>query len=135
MNAKRTLLLLGAIAVLAGMAYVAWYPRSYYRYGGGRVWLENDPNAVWNGLLRAPVFQFRVPPFTRPGSWKPTLEQVRGALKGSDLSEDEIARIIRSCVSCDEQQNQKSEPDGAANGSQPIRSETNRTSSAAGSRR
>ena len=27
------------------------------------------------------------------------------------------------------------EPDGAANGSQPIRSETNRTSSAAGSRR
>ena len=28
-----------------------------------------------------------------------------------------------------------SEPDGAANGSQPIRSETNRTSSAAGSRR
>jgi hypothetical protein len=29
----------------------------------------------------------------------------------------------------------KAEPDGAANGSQPIRSETNRTSSAAGSRR
>jgi hypothetical protein len=29
----------------------------------------------------------------------------------------------------------KGEPDGAANGSQPIRSETNRTSSAAGSRR
>lgn len=29
----------------------------------------------------------------------------------------------------------KCEPDGAANGSQPIRSETNRTSSAAGSRR
>jgi hypothetical protein len=29
----------------------------------------------------------------------------------------------------------KSEPNGAANGSQPIRSETNRTSSAAGSRR
>ncbi|HTY88710.1 MAG TPA: hypothetical protein VMB80_14680 [Candidatus Acidoferrum sp.] len=30
---------------------------------------------------------------------------------------------------------EKSQPDGAANGSQPIRSETNRTSSAAGSRR
>src|SRR5947207_15139324 len=29
----------------------------------------------------------------------------------------------------------RAEPDGAANGSQPIRSETNRTSSAAGSRR
>ena len=29
----------------------------------------------------------------------------------------------------------KAEPDGAANGSQPIRSETNRTSSATGSRR
>jgi hypothetical protein len=29
----------------------------------------------------------------------------------------------------------KTEPDGPANGSQPIRSETNRTSSAAGSRR
>jgi hypothetical protein len=29
----------------------------------------------------------------------------------------------------------KVEPDGAANGSQPIRSETNRTSGAAGSRR
>ena len=29
----------------------------------------------------------------------------------------------------------KAEPDGPANGSQPIRSETNRTSSAAGSRR
>lgn len=29
----------------------------------------------------------------------------------------------------------KAEPDGAANGSQPIRSETNSTSSAAGSRR
>jgi hypothetical protein len=33
------------------------------------------------------------------------------------------------------QQESKGQQDGAANGSQPIRSETNRTSSAAGSRR
>ena len=33
------------------------------------------------------------------------------------------------------EEKKKGEPDGAANGSQPIRSETNRTSGAAGSRR
>src|SRR6266478_3761148 len=110
MNPKRILFLLAAITVLLGAAY-AWYPRPYYRYGGGRVWIENNPNAVWNGLLPAPVFQFRVPPFTYPRSWKHTVGQVREALRSSpNLSEDEIVRIIWSCVSCDDQQNQKSEP-------------------------
>jgi hypothetical protein len=97
--------------------------------------LEDNPNAVWNGLLRAPVVQFRVPPLKRPRSWKPTPEQVRSALKDSNLSEDEIASVIRACISCNEQQDKKSEPDGAANQSQPIRAGTNRTSAAAGSGR
>jgi len=105
---------------------------------GGRVWLEEHREACWNGLLRAPVFQFQVPPFTRARYWRPAPEQVREALKlesNLNLSEEEISRIIRCCVSCDEQQSRKSEPGGAANRSQPIRAETNRASAAAGSDR
>ena len=88
------------------------YPRPYYRYGGGRVWLEDNPEALWNGLLRPPVFQFKVPPFVRSGSWKPTPEQVREELRfqtNLNLGEKEISNILRSCVSCDEQRNRKSE--------------------------
>ena len=57
---------------------------------------------------------------------------------------DTIATCLRQCTSQDFGTNRTQwekwikeniEPDGAANGSQPIRSETNRTSSAAGSRR
>lgn len=48
-----------------------------------------------------------------------------------------IARLMDNSdrAATGESMRHKSEPDGAANGSQPIRSETNRTSSAAGSRR
>src|SRR5260221_12194408 len=140
MNAKRTMLLLGMIAgaAIAVALYVAFDPRPYYRYGNGRVWLENNPNAVWSGLLSSPVFQFRVPLFAGARNWKPTAEQVREALRPStnlQLSEEEISLIIRSCVSCEEPARRRSEPDGAVNCSQPIRAETNRTPSAGGSRR
>jgi hypothetical protein len=135
---KRTLILIiGAIAIaaLATLAYGAWYPRPYYRYGGGRVWLEEHPDACWNGLLRAPVFQFRVPPFRSARRWQPSEEQIREELRHQanlNLSEEEISRIIQCCVSCDTHQSRKSEPGGAANRSQPAGSGTNRASSAAG---
>ena len=53
-------------------------------------------------------------------------------LKLKVLSEDEARSALRTLA---EEWGKKRQPDGAANGSQPIRSETNRTSSAAGSRR
>ena len=49
-----------------------------------------------------------------------------------DLDED---LSFRGLLAGDYGQHQKVEPGGPANGSQPIRSEANRTSSAAGSRR
>jgi len=96
------------LGVVAAIVLTGWAlrPRQYYRYGGGRVWLEDNPNACWNGLLRAPVFQFEAPPFKRARSWKPTPQQIREELRSStnlDLSEQEITQIIRSCVSCEEQ--------------------------------
>ena len=47
----------------------------------------------------------------------------------------EYDRKIEEAMKLARSSRQKSEQDGAANGSQPFRSETNRTSSAAGSRR
>jgi hypothetical protein len=49
--------------------------------------------------------------------------------EADDIRKPENARLRQTSLK------QKGEPDGTANGSQPIRSETNRTSSAAGSRR
>src|SRR2546430_171851 len=126
MKPKQIFRLAATIAAVAlmGAAYVIWYP---YRYGRGRVWLENNPNAVWNGLLPAPVFQFRVPPFVRPRYWKPAPEQIREALRSSPhLSQGEIATIVQACVSVEEQ-DRNSEPSGAANRGQPVRAETNQT--------
>ena len=102
MSLKRTFVLLGTITILM-LACWAWLPRPYYRYGGGRVWLEGHPNACWNGLLRVPVFQFRVPPFTRSRHWRPTPEQVKAAALEScpDLSDQEILEIVRVCVPCE----------------------------------
>ena len=63
-------------------------------------------------------------------------------LRVAGLTQHEAAIKIRNAlimdlygVKIDEVNVVKVQPDGAANGSQPIRSETNRTSSAAGSRR
>src|SRR5260221_5517411 len=122
MSAKRLLLLMMSVIATAAIgvwAYVTWYRRPYYRYGGGHIWLEDHPTVCWNGLLRAPVFQFKVPPFADAHSWRPTPEQVREELRfqtNLSLSEQDISQIIRSCVSWDEQQNGKSEQSGAANG-------------------
>ena len=69
-----------------------------------------------------------------------TIGPYKGKVAG--LTPDEAAAKIRKAiimdlygVRIDEVNVVKVQPDGAANGSQPIRSETNRTSSAAGSRR
>lgn len=119
MNAKTVLLMLGLVGLIVA-ACVAWYPRPYYRYGGGRVWLVNSPHAVWNGLLRPPVLQFRVPPFTRAQSWVPSPEQIRKALRSyPDLTEDEVARIIRSCVPVE--RSTEGHPNQAAPGNGAIR--------------
>jgi hypothetical protein len=49
-----------------------------------------------------------------------------------DVIQEAVNRVIETVFN---QKDKKTEPDGAANGSQPIRSETNSTSGAAGSRR
>jgi hypothetical protein len=53
-------------------------------------------------------------------------------LKLKVLSEAEARSALRNLA---EEWGKKRQPDGPANGSQPIRAETNRTSSSAGSRR
>ena len=96
------------LVAAATVAYVVWYPRPYYRYGEGHVWLtyQGGPNACWNGLLRAPVFEFKVPPFTFARYWRPSPEQIRSKLEHQtnlNLSENQILYIIHSCVSCAQQ--------------------------------
>jgi thiol-disulfide isomerase/thioredoxin len=60
-----------------------------------------------------------------------------GRLAGISPEEPKLEDELKRLLGLDQQLDQKArvEPDGPANGSQPIRSETNRTSSAAGSRR
>ncbi len=96
---RRMVLWLLGVFILV-VLLLALYSRPYYRYGAGKVWLEEDPHAVWNGLLTPPVFQIRVPPFVRARSWSPSPKQIRTELLRSypELTDDELARIIRACV-------------------------------------
>lgn len=70
-----------------------------------------------------------------PG-WRAYAEQAIAILRkttliaGHDKAHDDALRLLNGYL-----EKRDSEPDGAANGSQPIRSETNRKSSAAGSHR
>jgi hypothetical protein len=57
-----------------------------------------------------------------PDEWRQLVEKAGGRPMDTD-------QVLEKLLT------KKAEPDGAVNGSQPIRSETNRTSSAAGSRR
>lgn len=77
-------------------------PRQYYRYGEGRTYVVRNPNAVWNGLWRGPILQFEVPRFVRVEQWAPAPEQIRRELAKSysELSEDQVSRIIQLCVPC-----------------------------------
>jgi hypothetical protein len=108
MITKRLFLIVGACALiaLAFLAFTAIRPHHYYRYGEGTVYLVDDPKSCWNGLWRAPVLEFEVPIFKRAASWKPTPQQVRQKLAKlyPGLKEEEISKILRTCVSCEERQ-------------------------------
>ena len=107
MSLKRTLILASSATalILAVSAFLVFRPRQYYRFQGGRVYLVTDPNMAWNSLRPAPCLEFEVPIIARATTWKPTPQQVRDAIAQEGnlrLSEEEITRIVQSCVSYDE---------------------------------
>jgi hypothetical protein len=108
MITKRLFLIVGACAViaLACLAFMAIRPHHYYRYGEETMYLVDDPKSCWNGLWPPPVLDFEVPIFKRAASWKPSPQQVRQELAKlyPDLKEEEISKIIRACVSCEERE-------------------------------
>jgi hypothetical protein len=134
MRAKRALLLLFTLAVMAGAAVLVVRPRQYFRYQAGRTYVVNDPSACFNGLRSGPCLQFEIPVLTRASSWRPSVAQVRRAIAESkvSLSDEETTQIIRECTASS-QGTKPPEPGGAANRSRPIGSDPNRTPSPAGS--
>ena len=137
MKAKSTFFVAAALLLIgATTAALLLNPRQYYRFHAGRVYLVTNPQTLFNSLRPPPCLQFEVPCLARANSWKPSADQVRQAIaeENLQLSPQEIEDVVRSCVSYREWM-ANAEPNGAANRSQPVRSQTNRTSVAAGSGR
>jgi len=134
MKAKRRLFLASVLLLIAvGLAVLFLRPREYYRFHAGRVYLVTNPQMLFNSLRPPPCLQFDVPRWARAASWKPSADQVRRELAAgsTQLSPQEVEEVVHSCVSYNEW-NAIAERSGAANRGQPVRSETNRTSAAAG---
>ena len=99
---------------------------------------SGQPRAKVHDVSVSP--DFRVLKFKEGDQWLHTLtlkNKYEASCEWFDLQKEEVreTRPVYKLIRASDDQKAMTQPDGAANWSQPIRSETNRTSSTAGSRR
>jgi len=102
--------------------------------GGTRLVSASSKLAIWtrDGELE---YEAQSPDLLWGVDWHPNGDRIlTSSIEGRVTLWSSTAEVVKEIVVPPESQ-PLAEPDGAANGSQPVRSETDRTSSAAGSRR
>ncbi len=89
----------------------------------------------WAWLMGGPFYPnpFRASIEIRSASHDPYTRESIVVPESLDSPAPDKSRLADGCINLGDVAMKKRQPDGAANGSQPIRSETNRRSSAAGS--